>query len=135
MMFLHLQVDNLREWCKRYLDRKGEMDQKEDDPDKTDEDEENIEGMDVNPSQTSGTRKQSSRPRNSLSALLRKKVDGDKTLIPMDVAFKETLSYFKRRVLEWKSMGSVKSTTQKGKLVFTFTITSDLDVAVIQQKA
>ena len=76
------------------------MDQKEDDPDKTDEDEENNEGMDVNPSQTSGTRKRSSRPRNSLSALLRKKVDGEKTLIPMDVAFKETVTYFKRCVPE-----------------------------------
>ena len=110
------------------------MDQKEDDPDATDEDEENNEGMDVNPSQTSGTRKRSSRPRNSLSALLRKKVDGDKTLIPMDVAFKETVTYFKRCVPEWKSMGSVKSSTQKGKMVFTFTISSDLDIAVIEQK-
>lgn len=110
------------------------MDQKKDDPEETDEDDEDNEGQDVNPSQCSKTRKRSSRPRNSLSALLRKKVDGDKTLIPMDVAFKETVTYFKRCVPEWKSMGSVKSTTQKGKMVFTFTITSDLDIAVIEQK-
>ena len=111
------------------------MDQKKDDPDATDdEDDEGNEGLDVNPSQSSKTRKRSSRPRNSLSALLRKKVDGDKTLIPMDVAFKETVTYFKRCVPEWKSMGSVKSSTQKGKMVFTFTISSDLDIAVIEQK-
>ena len=104
----------------------------EDDPDATDDSDE--EDNAVIPSHSSGTRKRSSRPRNSLSALLRKKVDGEKTLIPMDVAFKETVTYFKRCVPEWKSMGSVKSSTQKGKMVFTFTISSDIDIAVIEQK-
>jgi len=111
------------------------MDQKEDDPDATDdEDDEGNEGLDVNPSQSSKTRKRSSRPRNSLSALLRKKVDADKTLIPMDVAFKETVTYFKRCVPEWKEMGKVKCTTKKGKMEFSFTITSDIDIGVIEQK-
>ena len=104
----------------------------EDDPDATDDSDE--EDNAVIPSHSSGTRKRSSRPRNSLSALLRKKVDGEKTLIPMDVAFKETVTYFKRCVPEWKEMGKVKCTTKNGKMEFAFTITSDLDIAVIQQK-
>lgn len=120
-------MSSYRGWCDKYCQKKQTEAAK---PDGSGDEEEEDEPDPVTVEKPA-RKKRNTRPKQSLSDILRSKVEKNTSKLPQDLAFKETVKYVKNFLPDAANFGKITTSKKGGKCVLMITMSGDVDVSSI----